>query len=383
MNRKLSVIVLSGAMACSMVIPAVAAKAELIPLPEPVSVEATVSASDHCLYYGTVQKIVKDASGAIDQLWMASERYGEYVMNISDQTVWIDSGNQTTDDASDLREGEGIYVFHGAVATMSQPPQSSAIVVVRNVPMDAGCAQYHQVEAVTLKDGQLTITTDKGGLLIYADQKTSINNNDGDTLTLADIEVGDSLMAWYGAVAESYPAQTHASHLMVLSAETAVTEGTEGTETETDNEILTRAELVSMLHEQAGAPVVNYAMSYEDVAESAPYGEALRWAASEEIAGGYGNGLFGPEDAITREQLAVVLYRYAQDKGQGFTGAWAFPLTYADADQVSDYAYEAMCWMTMNKVLTETEENMIAPQGTVTRAQGQEILAQFMEVLNG
>lgn len=128
-------------------------------------------------------------------------RYGEYVMNITEQTVWIDSGRHAASDPTDLQEGESVYVFHSSVETRSLPPQSAAFAVVRNIPMDAGCAQYHEVEEVSLQNGQLKITTDNGGLFIFADDETELSMYRNDAaLSLEDIQVGNHVIAWYGAV---------------------------------------------------------------------------------------------------------------------------------------------------------------------------------------
>lgn len=139
-----------------------------------------------------------------------------------------------------------------------------------------------------------------------------------------------------------------------------------------------RSMIATILWRMAGSPVVNYAMNYTDVAQGQWYSEAIRWAASEGVVTGYGNGLFGTNDPITREQFATILYRYAQSKGQGFTGAWAFQLDYADADKVSEYAYEAMCWMTMQGVIKGDGANL-NPQGQATRAEAAAILMRFCE----
>ena len=101
-----------------------------------------------------------------------------------------------------------------------------------------------------------------------------------------------------------------------------------------------------------------------DTAQSEPWYEVGRqWAVENGISDGT-----AMDQAITREQLAVMLYRYAQSQGMGFTGAWMFPLDYTDAGSVSDYAYEAMCWLTMKGVITGVD-NILAPQDTATRAQ--------------
>ena len=85
------------------------------------------------------------------------------------------------------------------------------------------------------------------------------------------------------------------------------------------------------------------------------------------------------DGTLTREQLATMLYRYVQSKGQGFTGAWAFQLDYPDADAVSDYAYEAMCWTTMHGIIDGMGDGSLVPQGQATRAQVATMLMRFIE----
>lgn len=155
----------------------------------------------------------------------------------------------------------------------------------------------------------------------------------------------------------------------------------EGPAVNAEENLLTRAELISALHQKAGSPVVNFTMDYTDVEPEAEYAEAIRWASSEKIAGGYGENQFGPEDPVTREQMALILYRYAQNNDQGFTGAWAFPLGYSDASQISEYAYEAVCWMTMKEVMGEKDEHAFAPQSTVTQQEADSMLTQYFAVL--
>lgn len=149
-----------------------------------------------------------------------------------------------------------------------------------------------------------------------------------------------------------------------------------------DENPLTRSEAVSVLYEKEGKPGVNFAMNYTDVAPEADYAEAVRWASSQGIAGGYGDGTFGPDDTVTREQLAVILYRYAQSKDQGFTGAWAFPLPYADAQAVSGFAYEAVCWVTMKGVMGDAGENQFAPASGVTHSDAKLMFQQYFDAVN-
>ena len=94
---------------------------------------------------------------------------------------------------------------------------------------------------------------------------------------------------------------------------------------------------------------------------------------------GYSAETFGPNDPVTREQLAAILYRYAQSKGKGFTGSWMFLLDYADRAEISDWAYEAMCWMTMKGILNGTGSKMLEPRGSATRAQVAAMIQRFSE----
>lgn len=85
----------------------------------------------------------------------------------------------------------------------------------------------------------------------------------------------------------------------------------------------TRGQIVTILWRMEGGPVVDYLMDFDDVSLDSYYTEAIRWAASEGVVGGYGDGKFGPNDPIIREQFAVILYRYAQKQGYDTTrAAW-------------------------------------------------------------
>lgn len=140
-----------------------------------------------------------------------------------------------------------------------------------------------------------------------------------------------------------------------------------------------RAMIASILWRLEGRPVVNYILPFDDVAEGAWYTEAIRWAASQGIVSGYGNRKFGPGDPITREQLAAMLYRYEQYKGGGFTGTWMFQLDHADADRVSSWAYESICWTTMNGIVRGIGNGLLDPGGKATRAQAAAMIMRYCE----
>ena len=141
-----------------------------------------------------------------------------------------------------------------------------------------------------------------------------------------------------------------------------------------------RSMIVTILYRLEGEPVVDYAMDFTDVAGDAYYAEAVRWAASEGIVGGYGGGLFGAEDAVTREQLAVILYRYAVYKGYDVSiGEDTNILSYDDFADLSEYAIPAMQWACGSGIVNGTSESTLAPQGEATRAQVAAMLMRFCE----
>ena len=147
------------------------------------------------------------------------------------------------------------------------------------------------------------------------------------------------------------------------------------------NGITTRAQIVTLLWRLEGSPVVNYAMDFVDVKDGWWYTEAIRWAASEKIVEGYGDGRFGTEDSITREQMATVLYRYAKYKDCDVSvGEDTNILSYADAFDVSDWAMGAMQWACGSGLINGVGDGSeLAPGGHAIRAQAATLLWRFCE----
>ena len=145
--------------------------------------------------------------------------------------------------------------------------------------------------------------------------------------------------------------------------------------------IVTRAEMVTVLWNMSGTPVVNYLMTYTDVSEEAWYAEAIRWASSEGIVDGYGNNAFGPDDPITREQMATMLYRYEKELGGGgFTGAWMFQSAFTDAAKVNDWAREAVAWCGMNGILEGRGDGSFDPAGKAQRSELAKVLTKYRQI---
>ena len=144
---------------------------------------------------------------------------------------------------------------------------------------------------------------------------------------------------------------------------------------------MTRAMLVTVLWRMEGQPAPGAAAAFEDVPADQWYADAVAWAAENGIVKGVGHNRFAPDVNVTREQFAAMLYRYAQYKGEGFTGAWYFPLAFDDAAEISDWADEAMHWCVMNGVITGRTESTLVPRGDAKCAEAAAMLERFVGLL--
>ena len=142
----------------------------------------------------------------------------------------------------------------------------------------------------------------------------------------------------------------------------------------------TRAQLVTILYRLEGSPAAS-ANPFNDVARGSYYEKAVAWAAEHGIVNGYGDGLFGPNDRITREQLASILYRYAQYKKLDVSvGEDTNILSYHDATSISDYAFPSMQWACGAGLLKGANGDLL-PKNTASRAQMATILYRLASLL--
>ena len=143
------------------------------------------------------------------------------------------------------------------------------------------------------------------------------------------------------------------------------------------DDTLTRAMLVQTLYAMEGRPAAASA-GFADVASGDWYASAVNWAAANGVVSGVSETGFGPNNALTREQLALILYRFAQYKGYDVTGTSDLT-AYADGSSVSGWAAEAMSWAVDAGLISGVGGNQIAPTGTASRAQVAQILMNFCE----
>lgn len=145
------------------------------------------------------------------------------------------------------------------------------------------------------------------------------------------------------------------------------------------NANLTRGMLVQILYNLEGKPK-GTAANFSDVQADAWYAEAVGWAAANKVVTGYADGTFRPNAAVTREQAAAILYRYAQSKGIDVSvGENTNILSYVDVQQASEYAIPALQWAVGAGVLNGKNGGRLAPTGTATRAEIAAIMQRWCE----
>ena len=342
----------------------------------------------------------------------------EIQLNVNADTVFLDTkAGIPVSGRESIKKGDRIYVYYDIAMTRSLPPQTYAHAVLVN--LEEGHAPAHLLTAEEVRtnpaDGSVVVLCSKGGMLVTIGKDTPISPlYTKNIVRNTDIEVGTRFFAWYDVVALSMPGQAAALKVVLLPevdngnsgeavvsadgrftdvkagdwfydsvnycAENGLMSGT-GTDTFGPNTVTSREMIATVLWHVAGSPKVEYNMTYKDVPAGSGYADAIRWASKEGIVSGYSAETFGMGAPITREELAVMLYHYAQKQGKGFAENWMFKLEAGDAAQVSEWADEAMHWCVMNKVISGNASGMLSPQGQATRAETAAVLQHFNEAV--
>ena len=139
------------------------------------------------------------------------------------------------------------------------------------------------------------------------------------------------------------------------------------------NNVMTRAMLVTVLWRMKESPSVN-STPFIDVVSGQYYFQAVAWAEANGIVSGIGGSMFAPDAEITREQMAAILYRYSTSPE-----LTAYQLEFADADMVSDWAFDAMVWAATEGIISGKPGELLDPQGSATRAEVAAMLRRYME----
>ena len=207
-------------------------------------------------------------------------------------------------------------------------------------------------------DGKYTFTMPDSRVTVKATFSQSNGTETPSTeLPFQDVAAG----SWYAdAVAQAY--------------EEGWMNGTSATAFSPNSEI-TRGMIVTILHRLEQTPAAE-AASFTDVATGSYYADAVAWAAANGIVKGYSESQFGPNDPITREQLATILYNYANHKGYETTAS-ADLSGFGDASQISAYAQTALQWANGAGIINGMADNTLQPQGSATRAEAATMLVRF------
>ena len=146
------------------------------------------------------------------------------------------------------------------------------------------------------------------------------------------------------------------------------------------NQALSRAMLVTILYRMDGAKATSTASTFSDVVKDSWYEKAVDWAAANGIVNGYSSTLFGPDDLVTRQQMAAILWRYAQYKGLDVSANGTVMPSFPDRDQIASWAGEAISWAYSRGVMTGRSGGMLDPNGNATRAEAAVMLYRFQQL---
>lgn len=251
--------------------------------------------------------------------------------------------------------------------TVSADEASAGTRITVTVKPDAGY-ELDELTVTDAKDKELTVTKRSETTYTFhmADSKVTVEasfSKDG-TVQKPDTRFDDvAKSAWYYKAVE-------------YVAENGIMSGVSAREF-APNAGFSRAMLAQTLYAMSGKPAVKAEGTFADVVANAWYADAVNWAAEKGYVSGLGDGKFAPDASVTREQMALILYRYAGSPDASGMAQKEF----ADSSSVNAYAADAIRWTVHEGLISGMENNTLAPQGTATRAQVATILMRFVESL--
>ena len=321
---------------------------------------------------GTI-KLLKDGETA------TVSRTVKFTVDPSGKNYTISLGGNCTD------KDAGEHIFDVVYTAPSGGGSSSTTYTVNVEKSKHGSVESNRSRASSGTTVTLTVQPDKG----YELDELTVTDKDGDELKLtrkSDTKYTFTMPRSAVTVEAVFVEEREDTGYSDVSADAwyadavqyvtdkGMMQGNNGKFMPADK--LNRGQMAQVLFNLEGKQPVNYAMSFGDVNGSEWFAEAVRWAASEKIVSGYDNGNFGPNDPITREQLAVILFRYAQYKGMDTVTLEENLTGFADADEISGYAVSALNWAVGAGVLKGTGTGL-APKANATRSEVAQMLMNF------
>ena len=349
-------------------------------LPLPAQLQGKNSYSVYRVHNGTAQELTMTPSSDLGEYFTVSSDktkltlyvkcFSTYAIGYSDSS----SGNQGGSSGG----GSSMTVYppkveqpeHGSVSVKPSSPQKGDKVTITPTPEEGYTVDEvivtdpngKPVEVAPNGDGTYTFVQPTGKVTITVTFRQTASTSAcprDESCPMAPFTDADRL-AWYHDGVH-YCVE---NGLMVGTSES----------TFEPNTAITRGMIVTILWRLEGSPMVDGALDYDDVTLEDWYGKAISWADSADVAAGYGNGRFGPNDAITREQLAAMLWRYA-----GSPAAEGSLFAFTDGTQTSDWAQPAMVWAVDQGLIAGVGDQRLDPLGQATRAQAAAILMRFAE----
>lgn len=331
-------------------------------------------------------------------------RHDGVVAEVKEDAILLDMGDELPETATvneetvvftatgdvaaltDVKEGANVSVFvdgNAAVPLINPPQYPASYVVIGDEENFAGVNidQYGESESLGMY-----INNEKS-LAINVDEESNIVPVDGTKIKIDSSDLaGRKLAVFYSMMTMSLPPQTYPEKIVVLSEREAdgENENDDNTDTETNHEdmftniietatgkdydestLLTRGMIVSVLGELAYAPLDLTTDKYTDCDANAYYATYVAWATDLNIVAGFGNGKFRPDDAITREQAAVIIQKYLNTVA-GVTDAPAVDVAYADKAEISAWAYDSVEFCTALDILHGRDNGQFDPKANIT-----------------
>lgn len=293
-------------------------------------------------------------------------------------------------------------VQEGDTVSITVAPQShSSLTSAQRGIVPASAAIAEVTLTITSSDGTVRVIHDLGGTAELSLPYTLKSGETGERLTvyyLSDTGAAEKIPCTYDAAAKAVTFRTdHFSTFLVVHEYskpfTDITLGSwyyDGVNNALANgwfsgvsanafapdSSMTRAMLVTVLYRMSGSPTVGGTSAFVDVSSGAWYAQAVAWAAENQLVAGYEDGTFRPDLAITRQQMAAILYRYHSWAGNTPVPGGSLS-AYRDTADVAPWALEAMSWANTSGLILGTGPNILTPNGTATRAQVAVILTGY------
>lgn len=312
----------------------------------------------------TLNKNSKDFTGAINagSKYNLTKANGEGTAIIYTVT-YVGGGSSSSGTPTTTYAVNVNAATNGAVAADKKTASKGTTVTVTASP-----SKGYVVDGVKVvdKDGKDVAVTEKDGKYVFTMPGSAVTVTGtfkAETpvaLPFTDVKSGD----WF------YPAVQYAYAQGLMTGTSATTFAPNGT--------MNRAMIVTVLYRLEKSPAVTGASKFTDVPAGQWYSDAVAWAAANKIVNGYDETTFGPMNAVTREQMAAILFRYEQYKGLENVTLEENLNRFPDQDKISAYAIPALQWAVGQKIINGNADGTLDPTGTATRAQVAQIFTNLL-----